>query len=64
MQRCNYRETRYRHAVEWKWLKRYRAWRASRKQFLYPENYLEPELRDDKEESKPPPPPAKADKDG
>jgi hypothetical protein len=45
--------------VDWHWLKRYRAWRASRKQFLYPENYLEPELRDDKT---PVVPPAKGDK--
>ena len=31
-------------------LKRYRVWQANRKQFLYPENYIEPkELRDDKE---------------
>jgi hypothetical protein len=39
---------RYGRAVEWSWLKRYRAWRASRKEFLSPENWLEPELRDDK----------------
>ena len=29
-------------------LKRYRVWQANRKQFLYPENYIEPELRDEK----------------
>jgi hypothetical protein len=46
--------------MDWNWLKRYRVWRASRKVFLEPENWLEPEL---KEESKPPPPPAKADTD-
>ena len=34
--------------MEWNWLKRYRAWRASRKEFLAPENWLEPEFRDDK----------------
>ena len=34
--------------MEWNWLKRYRAWQASRKEFLAPENWLEPELRDDK----------------
>ena len=30
------------------WMKRYRVWEANRKVFLYPENWLEPELRDDK----------------
>lgn len=35
-------------AREWKWMKAYRVWEANRKVFLYPENYLEPELRDDK----------------
>jgi hypothetical protein len=35
--------------VDWNVLKRYRVWQANRKQFLYPENYLEPEVRDDKE---------------
>ena len=29
-------------------LNRYRVWQANRKQFVYPENYIEPELRDDK----------------
>jgi hypothetical protein len=29
-------------------MKRYRVWEANRKVFLYPENWLEPELRDDK----------------
>ena len=33
---------------EWAWRKNYRVWEANRKIFLYPENYLEPELRDDK----------------
>jgi DNA-binding transcriptional MerR regulator len=32
----------------WEWLKNYRVWEANRKVFLYPENYLRPELRDDK----------------
>jgi hypothetical protein len=32
----------------WEWLRRYRQWQANRKVFLSPENYLEPELRDDK----------------
>ena len=35
-------------AEEWRWRKSYRIWEANRKVFLYPENYLEPELRDDK----------------
>lgn len=30
----------------WKWLKSYRVWEANRKVFLYPENYIRPELRD------------------
>jgi hypothetical protein len=33
---------------EWQWRKHYRVWEANRRVFLYPENYLEPELRDDK----------------
>src|SRR5262249_11556546 len=32
----------------WAWMKRFRVWQANRKIFLYPENWLEPELRDDK----------------
>lgn len=32
----------------WAWMKRYRVWEANRKVFLYPENWLEPELRDNK----------------
>jgi hypothetical protein len=44
---------RYVRTVEWSWLKRYRMWRASRKEFLYPENWAEPELRDDKTPSFP-----------
>lgn len=34
--------------LEWKWMKNYRVWEANRKIFLYPENWIEPELRDDK----------------
>jgi hypothetical protein len=34
----------------WKWMKYYRVWEANRKIFLYPENWIEPELRDDKTE--------------
>lgn len=33
---------------EWLWMKNYRVWEANRKVFLYPENYIEPELRDTK----------------
>ena len=43
----------YGRAVDWNWMQRYRVWQASRKEFLYPENWLEPEHRD---ESAPPPP--------
>lgn len=32
----------------WFWMKNYRVWEANRKVFLYPENYIEPELRDTK----------------
>lgn len=35
-------------AQQWEWMKRYRVWEANRKVFLYPENWLEPELRDNK----------------
>ncbi len=35
-------------AEEWAWRKNYRVWEANRKIFLYPENYLLPELRDDR----------------
>lgn len=35
-------------AEEWAWMKNYRVWEANRKVFLYPENWIEPELRDDK----------------
>lgn len=31
--------------VEWKWLKKYRVWDTNRKIFLYPENWIEPDLR-------------------
>ncbi len=33
---------------QWQWMKYYRVWEANRKVFLYPENWIEPELRDDK----------------
>jgi hypothetical protein len=32
---------------QWEWMHLYRLWEANRKLFLYPENWLEPELRDD-----------------
>lgn len=35
-------------AAQWAWMKRYRVWEANRKIFLFPENWLEPEFRDDK----------------
>lgn len=33
---------------QWEWRKNYRVWEANRKVFLYPENYILPELRDNK----------------
>lgn len=33
---------------QWKWMKNYRIWEANRKVFVYPENWIEAELRDDK----------------
>lgn len=35
-------------ARDWKTMKNYRVWEANRKIFLYPENWVEPDLRDDK----------------
>lgn len=32
----------------WDWMQRYRVWEANRKVFLYPENWIKSELRDDK----------------
>lgn len=32
----------------WNWMQRYRVWEANRKVFLYPENWIKSELRDDK----------------
>jgi SpoVK/Ycf46/Vps4 family AAA+-type ATPase len=31
--------------AEWQWRKNYRVWDANRRIFLYPENWIEPELR-------------------
>jgi peptidoglycan hydrolase-like protein with peptidoglycan-binding domain len=33
---------------DWKWMQNYRVWEANRKVLLYPENWIMPELRDDK----------------
>jgi hypothetical protein len=35
-------------AQQWEWARNYRVWEANRKIFLYPEDWLEPSLRDDK----------------
>jgi len=35
-------------ADRWEWMKRYRVWQANREIFLFPENWMEPELRLDK----------------
>jgi hypothetical protein len=53
VQRCLMNLERHVHpsainARQWEWMKRYRVWEANRKIFLYPENWLEPEFRDDK----------------
>lgn len=32
---------------QWEWMRTYRVWEAARKVFLYPENWIEPELRTD-----------------
>jgi hypothetical protein len=34
--------------LQWQWMNRYRLWEANRKVFLFPENWIEPELRRDK----------------
>jgi hypothetical protein len=34
-------------ADQWEWMKNYRVWQANREVFLWPENWLDPELRDD-----------------
>lgn len=33
---------------QWKWMRNYRVWEANRKVFIYPQNWIEPELLDDK----------------
>ncbi|MCG6984144.1 MAG: hypothetical protein LJE61_02930, partial [Thiocapsa sp.] len=35
-------------AAQWEWMKNYRVWEGNRQVFLYPENWIQPELRDDK----------------
>lgn len=35
-------------AAQWQWMRNYRVWEANRKVFLFPENWIEPDLRDDK----------------
>ncbi|MBI2737403.1 MAG: peptidoglycan-binding protein [Rhodospirillales bacterium] len=35
-------------AAQWHWMRNYRVWEANRKVFLFPENWIEPDLRDDK----------------
>lgn len=37
-------------AERWRWMQFYRVWEANRRVFLYPENWIEPSLRDDKSE--------------
>jgi hypothetical protein len=32
----------------WKWMRKYRVWEANRKVFLFPENWIEPELKKDR----------------
>jgi hypothetical protein len=34
----------------WKWMRKYRVWEANRKIFLWPENWIEPELKKDRSE--------------
>jgi len=34
--------------VYWEWIMNYRVWEANREVFLYPENYIDPSLRDSK----------------
>lgn len=33
---------------QWSWMKNFRIWEVNRKIWLYPENWIEPQLRDDK----------------
>lgn len=36
--------------TQWQWMQAYRLWQANRQVFLYPENWIQPTLRDDKSE--------------
>jgi hypothetical protein len=36
--------------ARWEWMQKYRLWEANRKVFLYPENWIDPSLRDGKTE--------------
>jgi hypothetical protein len=36
--------------AQWSWMANYQVWVANRKIFLYPENWISPQLRDDKSE--------------
>ena len=38
----------YPETKQWMWRKNYRVWEANRKIFLYPENYLDPSIRQSK----------------
>lgn len=42
----NDEEVKERLRRQWEWMRNYRVWEANRKVFLYPENYIRPELRD------------------
>ncbi|MCA1662813.1 MAG: hypothetical protein LC659_00800, partial [Myxococcales bacterium] len=35
---------------QWSWMEAYRLWQANRQVFLYPENWIQPQLRDDRSE--------------
>ena len=35
-------------SASWDWLRRYRVWEAVRRLFLYAENWLQPERREDR----------------
>jgi hypothetical protein len=36
--------------AQWSWMEQYRLWQANREVFIYPENWIVPNLRDDKSE--------------
>ncbi len=41
-------QTSERKWLQWEWMKNFRVWEVNRKIWLYPENWIEPEFRDDK----------------